>query len=402
MRKDKLLHFPSSIPLDKICLFCLCLFVLLFPKGGIKIDDIPITWGYLLLALVGMALLFRKKFSLNKKRSLCLLALLPFQLLSLTTLIFFGFISFNNTFAFLISFYALPTLFFAIFSQSINHIDTSFFLKILKNGLFFLAVFGIFLFIFKLVTGKFFEIPLLSVNLQDFGAIEEKSIDRGTAFKLISTYNNGNIYGICLLLTLPMYGWIEDKWWKKFVVIISLLLTLSRTVWIGLFFSYFLQLLFLRKRFNKFFLLGFFSLALFLVAKYFGFTSAFFLDATLGGREDQLEVLHKITFFPENRFIGIYEIVYLAILENFGLLGLFFFLLALLAPIGTFFLERQGRVSSLDKCLLIGLISYLFVCFSDGAILYIPTMAFYWFIASFLQKHRDVDVKNSSLLASSD
>ena len=88
------------------------------------------------------------------------------------------------------------------------------------------------------MVGRFVEIPFLTVNFHDVGTLETtKYIDRGGIFKLISTYNNGNVYGVCLLMLLPFYNSVEPSKLKRMIVKLSLLLTLSRTVWFGLFFA---------------------------------------------------------------------------------------------------------------------------------------------------------------------
>src|SRR5690606_25097688 len=71
-------------------------------------------------------------------------------------------------------------------------------------------------------------------NAGDVGALEGKHIDRGGIFKLISTYNNGNIFGICMVMLLPLYACLERRTWPQLVVKAALVLTLSRTVWAGL------------------------------------------------------------------------------------------------------------------------------------------------------------------------
>ena len=75
----------------------------------------------------------------------------------------------------------------------------------------FVSAYGIFLFFYKLGTGSFIEIPYLTVNAGDLGELEGKSIDRGGIFKLISTYNNGNVYGISILILLPLYAHLEKR-----------------------------------------------------------------------------------------------------------------------------------------------------------------------------------------------
>ena len=54
-------------------------------------------------------------------------------------------------------------------------------------------------------VGKFIEIPFLTVNAGDYGTLEStKHINRGGYLKLISTYNNGNVYGVATLILLPL------------------------------------------------------------------------------------------------------------------------------------------------------------------------------------------------------
>jgi hypothetical protein len=243
------------------------------------------------------------------------------------------------------------------------------------------------LFFFKQLTGHFLEIPLLTGNINDFGRLEEKCIDRGNVFKLISTYNNGNIYGICLLMLLPLYCLFEPSRWKPWVVKLSLLMTMSRTVWIGLFFHEICYQLFISKSknhrliktFNAFSIL---TAILIFLSSHYGFFWSFFADPTLGGRKSQLNAFFSTGFFSTESFGGISEIVYAGILTDFGWVGLAAYLFALSGPLLYQILSRP--LSLPQQCIALGLITYLVVSASDGAILLLPTLAFYWFLLSFL------------------
>lgn len=370
---------------SKKIIFFLWLFLLVLPKGGFKIADIPLTWGYFLLGITSIYFLLQNSWSVKSPRLHSLSLLVPFQTISLATLAFNGIDSAGMAISFLISFIFLPFSFLFLFSNRIETMDLSYFSPLFKKGILFIACFGIFLFFFKQLTGSFIEIPFLTTNLGDFGQLEEKHINRGNVFKLISTYNNGNIYGICLLMLLPLYCFWENSGWKRLPVKLSLLLTLSRTVWIGLLFHEFFYAVFVDKNYRKAIAtiisgISFALISLSVISHYYGFSLSFFFDSDLGGRSAQLSWLNESGYFSSHPFAGISEIVYAGILYSFGFLGFFTFILAMFGPVVLGILN--SKPSPLRNALNAGAINYLFISTSDGAILYLPTMVFFWFLIS--------------------
>ncbi|MBI5272756.1 MAG: hypothetical protein HY861_02090, partial [Chlamydiia bacterium] len=83
-------------------LFLLWLFLLVFPKGGFKIGGIPITWGYLLIAITCSIALLRNKLSIRTARLEMLALLLPFQIISTLTFITNGIEDLGMTLSFLL------------------------------------------------------------------------------------------------------------------------------------------------------------------------------------------------------------------------------------------------------------------------------------------------------------
>lgn len=269
-------------------------------------------------------------------------------------------------------------------------------LNLIRKGINFISIYGIFLFFIKIFSGEIIEIPLITTNLHDYGMMDLKNIKRGDFFKLISTYNNGNIYGICLLMLLPLYNFLEKSNWKKFFVVMSLFLTLSRTVWIGLFLFPFLDaFLKNKKNLQDFLKLGIkISLALFsFLAIIFYFGIDFILDKNLGGRINQINEIEEIQFFPLHPFFDITEIVYLSILSNFGILGLVSFLTYMCSPI---FFSLSNTLNDFQRKIVCGLLLFLIIACSDGAICFIPVMAFYWFLSSFLLR-KNWDLQQTDL-----
>lgn len=369
----------------------LTLFLLFFPKGGIKVLEIPVTWGYFFLFLIALGCFLIKRLFFDKRTLFCLLALIPFQATSLVTILINGEMHLGYFFSYLIHFFILPILFFLIFPCYIDKSAIDVLFKWIRDGVYFIAIYGLFLFVYKAVTGSFVEIPFLTVNYHDINELEYgKCIDRGGVFKLISTYNNGNLYGVCVLMLLPLYNTLEVSVWRKWIVKSSLILTLSRTIWIGLV-VYEVLIYFIghtgsiRKFIKMSGALLMLVVGLFILMQVFPFSSEFLLDRFLGNRIGQLEVLNHVEWISTQAFDGIYEIIYLGVLRSFGAVGLITFLFAMAFPLMLFRIERGRNYNpEWQGSLAAGLILYCIVACADGALLLIPVMCFYWFLASML------------------
>ena len=379
--------FLKGIPIPRLKTLgvaLLFLFLLCFPKGGIKLGNIPITWGYLFFFITLSISLIARPLIFKKKAILSCLALIPFQGISLFTFLSYGTQNVGYIFSFIIHFFLMPWAFLLVFPQYIDAQTFNQIVSWVKGGVFFIGSFGVFLFFYKILTGSFLEIPLLTINYHDRNELELlKCIDRGGVFKLISTYNNGNLYGVCVLMLLPIYQHLETSRYKHLLVKFSLILTLSRTIWAGLI----LYELCIHSTYSTKWLIKAFKivlslitvgLSLMLLTKFFPFSWEFLFDRFLGNRLGQFEVLNTAQWISTKAFQEIFEIIYLGVLKSFGILGLVTFILAMVYPILT------APKSSLSKPILLGLILYLIVACGDGALLLIPVMCFYWFLVFLL------------------
>lgn len=391
-----------------IILLIFLLFVLIFPKGGLKIGQVPITWGYVVLVAIAIAHIPKKLvsgsiFFLDRERWTVLAALVPFQVVTTASLFLLGFLETGFAISLLSGFIALPWIVVWLFSDFVETLDLRFFAKVFRIGVLAVASYGIVLFGTKIVTGHFVEVPYLTVNANDVGHLEEKDNDRGFAFKLISTYNNGNVYGASILMILPLYAIVEKRRWRVAVVKVSLLLTLSRTAWIGLVLNELLNVFYvhapplrvlagaavnrrwLRQLTKSGTIVIIILVTVAVGVSLAGFKANFLMDKNLGGRVDQLRLLRNVTLFPSKTFDSVTEIVYASILSQFGIVGLISFMLAIATPI---FLSVCGFVanssSRYKKSITSGLVIYLVIAASDGAMLFIPVLLFYWSLVSLL------------------
>jgi hypothetical protein len=67
--------------------------------------------------------------------------------------------------------------------------------------------------------------------------------------------------------------------------------------------------------------------------------------------------------------------VYVGMAHSFGYLGLFFFCVAMGAPILLGLTSAKGRA---ERAAVQGMVNFLFISLSDGALLLIPVLPLYW------------------------
>lgn len=384
-------------PIAAAVSWLLITFLVLFPKGGVKVGETPLTWGYLILGITAIPLCFVRLIALPLKVSprvmFAVLSVVPFQVVYIFSYFKNGVDDLGYAISVFVSFFVLPGVFLLIYPPFLGRINRSRFERYLRTCILTAAIYGIFLFFWHPITGHFIEIPFLTINAADYGLLETtKNIARGDFFKLISTYNNGNLYGVATLILLPLYNLLESKRWRRNVMKIALVLTLSRTVWAGLIVDQLLSLLWLFRKsiatFPRLYLGGatkrvvavLITMGLVLSALLFNSrTIAFLFDPTLGGRSGESAAFLHPTFLPDMPLAGFAEMLYSSALSDYGIIGLLSILLIFLGPILLFVTNTRVVRSPIRMAALKGLILYAIVATIDGATNLIPVMAFYWF-----------------------
>jgi hypothetical protein len=384
--------------IQRFILILVIIFLVAFPKGGFKISNIPLTWGYMLILLSVpfgfINLLNQHKYvHFPRPRRNILLLCLPFVIYSSIILAFGTFTNLGFLFSYILSLLLMPFLFMFFFGGYIdmpnfNKLFTKYFIFSLR----FVTIFGLILFLQKLFLGSSLEIPYLTVNIDDLGMLDEKYNMRGDIMKYTSTYNNGNIFGVCMLILAPIYFSNEKNVLFKIIFIISLALTLSRTVWFGM---VFLGIMFIIKNIKNtkgviILTVSVISIVVFLpmLLSLIGVEVGFLFDKNLGGRANQLNVFSDISLFGDGHYDGIAEIVYTSILQHFGAIGLILFLVYIFSPLIVLYVKGRKKYDTYHW----GLILYPVICLSDGAMLFIPTMAFFWFLASYTFRKTENDL----------
>lgn len=388
--------------------YFLAVFLVLFPKGGFKIGSVPFTWGYgalgISICLGALFSPFKDMFRVQRGTVAAFLCLLPLQLLMLYSLAANGAADFGFALSDIVSFFVLPIAFLAIFSQFLPRISLDRLLSFVRWMVFLAAAYGIFLFVWKLVTGSYLEIPYLTVNIGDLGTLDDKFNSRpGGLFKLISTYNNGNQYGVATLLLLPLFDLYEKNWFRRLVLRGALVLTLSRTVWVGLVIFEGLDVLrfaILDSSFRRFsvsratmlrlFRLAFTCIVVAAMTILFSGMS-FLLDPSLGGRTEYLENAGRFTVLPTIPLDNFLEVIYYSALSMLGVGGLAAIVLLFFSPLFLAVVFKELRRSPIQVAALEGLVLYIALAAMDGALNYIPTMAFYWFLWMLFIYARDRD-----------
>ena len=367
--------------------YFLVIFLVLFPKGGIKAGSTPLTWGYLYLALstplLALVRLLAMPWRLQETVLATVAVLVPMQLLLAYAYLVNGVVNTGYAISMVTGLCVLPWVFLLVYPPFLRLVDPEGLARCFRWCMLLAAIWGIFLFFLHPVTGHYIEIPYLTVNAADYGLLETTKYNaRGFYLKLISTYNNGNLYGVAMLILLPLYNTIEPARWKRGVLLAAMLLTLSRTVWVGLLALQLAPLVMdLARQLETFPVLHLgkaarrtFSVLLILglvVVVLFSTTNSgleFLLDPTLGGRANELRATNDMTFLPPGGLTGFDESLYASAASYYGLTGLVSFSLIMLSPLLMLALDPSALRSRTRMAAFSGLMMYSFVSFSDGAL----------------------------------
>ncbi len=358
------------------------------PKAGIKLGGLPVTWGYLLLCACGLLAAAALPFRRGPRLMPTAQFLFGFLPLGLLAIIKAGTPEGTTTGALVwsVNFIVLPSIILIFFSRRLEDLSDEQIARVVSVCFRLAVAWGIFNFFLYAATKRTIEIAYVTVNADDYGMIFDKNNRRGGLMKLVSTYNNGNIFGVCALILGPLYLSLDRSRFWRTMYVAAIVLTLSRTAWFGLIAMFIILRMLGLIRLNRasvwaLAIGGVISVASLL--PFMGWQVDRLTDSTLGNRIDLIYDF-TITIWGENR-ISIPELTYVGLAQSFGFLGLLFVMAALFMP-AVYGLLLRNRLSALQKAALAGILTYLFVAIVDGALAFIPVLAFFLFTCAMLYR----------------
>jgi len=371
------------------CLAVLLIFNVAFPKGGIKLGSFPLTWGYAIIGILGLMAFATFPLSRGPRLAPTIQFAVGFVPLAALTAIkgIYGNASATITAAWIVNFLILPLIVLMLFGRRAESLSDQQIAKIFTGCIRFVIVWGLFNFFLFAATKKVFDIAYLTVNVADYGNTFSKNNRRGTFMKLISTYNNGNIYGACMLMLAPLYLITERVRVWKMLYIVAIVLTISRTAWFGL-----LELLLVMSGFrlvkiNR----PSIWIAIMMAAVVVGYVTVQLgwgidkvADTNLGNRVDNITMV-DLSLFGESR-IHIPELTYVGLLASFGVAGFLFALVAFFTPL-VFAITNFQKLSLMQRAAAAGIGTYLAVAIVDGALIFPPVIVLFLFVSVMTYRH---------------
>ena len=375
------------------------IFNLALPKGGIMVYRLPVTWGYLLIALVGAL----AGIAVIRRRNLQIAPIVQtFGLfLPLGVIVYYKAVQYNLPAAgwipFAVIFGLFPILILIAIGPQLERIRTADMARAIRPMIRFAVAWGLMNFVLFLLTREIIEIPYVTVNIGDVGEILSKNnLRSGGLMKLVSTYNNGNVFGACMVMLMPLYLYFEHRKIWRALFIVAVILTLSRTAWFSMSAAFIMMALAGQIRLNRsgvWISVAAAVCVLLAVMPLMGWSSANLIDDRLGGRLEYLRDL-KISFFGAERIV-IPEVVYFGLLQSFGLFGFVLSLGALGFGAG-FGIAHWQQLSRLRQAAVIGVLSYLAAAAMDGALLYPPVFPIFLFLNALIYRRGFVPVADRS------
>jgi len=401
-------------PVVGLTYLCIALHVA-FPKGGIKYLDIPVTWADALLACLLLVFLYRFNRPLHISRPLNTTILLMFASIALFAfriLVQEGFVLR----------YVIPAhvkeivplcVYPLILPVMVRVIDTDARLnrvvQILIVGVTVVLLYGV---LQRVFGESALLVPGLTANATDardpeFLLLKYNVIDPQLhTLKLTSTYQNGNILGINLLLLFPIAATAVRRWTLRIPLIGLSLFALeecgSRAVWVGaVTLGLVATLFFVRRPIHKVLVGACLTAAVVASLFFVPIVRTRTIEAGtekltgLGGRVDPAAILieeslrdanvEAFLVGPDDRAMrniearggGAFDMLYLALFQIFGVVGA----LVWLAPIvWSIWSMSKAQSDPLVKVTLISLISYLVAAIAEGAFWFPPTAFNLWML----------------------
>lgn len=353
------------------------------PKSGIAVAGVPLNGIYLLLSL--SIPIFLVKFLVGGKTvgggyDVYMLLLLPFWMLFFTITLINGIAKPPAYVGYVMSLIMVP-LFFYLWSRNLSPEHLQYLLQVMVKCIRFAIVFGLFLFLYKIASGQYFSIPMLTTTLGAEKTLEARMNDRGGIYKFFSTYNNGNIYAVCMIMLLPVYSVIEKSRKWVLLLMLTIMLTLSRTAWaLLLAYCMFEYLVFNKAISVKKLIVICASLCVVVpgiiaLLGLMGKDISFLFDSGLGGRAGYLNYFFDARFVSDTPLYWSYEIPYVSVAEFVGLIGLLPFLMYF----SNIALARSlfDVTRPLSRGASIGCVMYWVATFSDAALILVPTFIIY-------------------------
>ncbi len=213
---------------------------IVIPKAGMKVQGIPLTVGNILLAMSTVDLLIRKKWKIDFSGvSKFIILSVLFWSVRLLPVVVFGGKALNEIVGQITALIIYPISYYVtkcyLEYEGVYSIE-----KVIKIGVCAVMMYGIVQFLLGIGA---VDIPGLTVNYSDYITNPsawwlEKYNSFGNSSKIVSTYQNGNVFGCSLILLFPVAFRSEYKreiyrYFLLALFTISIILSGSRSCLIG-------------------------------------------------------------------------------------------------------------------------------------------------------------------------
>jgi hypothetical protein len=351
-----------------------------FPKAGVYLGNIPFTLSYV---LVGMAAVFElvclAKSSFRKlpmRYAWLGLLVLLLAILELAYFRIYGMKSLGATVSVLVSTVVMPVLAILMTHWLLRILGMDGLIRCLRWAFVPVLFFGLASFLVYNMTGKVLGIPFVTTTGADVASVATRHNLRGPIIKMFSTYNNGNILGINLLLWGPIVavGSFRSSTAFRFLCVA----TLSRSVWVGLLLLEVVKAVadrsyrrLIQAAFGMALLFAIVVAASYLIGRD---PYSFLLDKDLGGRVSNLQ--DDLNVISNQRIGWSSESVPAAAWLAFGPAGVL-----MISAIWAFPIVVGGK-QTIQRAARLAMAVYFVVASVEGAFTLVPTQAIYWFLAA--------------------